>query len=328
VDINELDTVMGSGDMDALEKMLDEIGEIEIDDDLPADHELQTKNTDAETNNEPAGKGEQTAPPAADGDGGEGNPGDDTGKTDDDGKVVLSKDGKHAIPYEVLKQHRDRANALEQENQQLRVIKDERDRLQALLDKHQIDVNAGDLENMSDEALAEIADEFPLVGKGFTKLFSEINQLKQLVKPAQPDSGLSVIRSIFESIPELVDWENNNPDRMDYVKGADKALMDDPLWSQKPVRDRFLEAVRRTNAAFVEVAPVQRQQQEHKQEKPAAKEKDPLPNSPSEIGNGLRETATRGTQEYYANLSPEQLQAEMSKMSQADYDRLLESFDL
>ena len=319
MDEQALNQAMQTGDLDALEKFLNDYETLEIDDNLPA---TQSEPKPEQAPAASTEKVENTATTAAEEASTEAKP----VPAPEGEKVVLSKDGKHTIPYEVLEQQRARASALEQENQQLRTIKLERDKLQALLDKHQIDVNADNLENLTDEALAEIADEFPLVGKGFNRLFAEINQLKQTVAKSAPvDDGISEVRKVFTSVPELVAWEAGDPDRLDYAIAKDKELMADPLWAEKPVRDRFLEAVRRTTSAFGDVVPVKAPEG-----KPApikAKETDPLPGSPSEIGNSVRESATRGTPEYYANLSPSQLQTEMARMSSAELDRLLSSID-
>ena len=322
MDESALNQAMQTGDLAALEKLLGDYETLEIDDNLPA-----TGSDPKPTEPTPAtstGKVEPTATTAAGEAGTEAKP----EPAPEGEKVVLSKDGKHTIPYEVLENQRARARALEQENQQLRTIQAERDKLQALLDKHQIDINADNLENLTDEALAEIADEFPLVGKGFNRLFAEINQLKQTVaKTTAPvDPGVSDVRKVFNSVPELVAWEAGDPDRLDYAIAKDKELMADPLWAEKPVRDRFLEAVRRTTSAFGDVVPA-KTEPASKPDPVKTKETDTLPNSPSEIGNGLRESATRGTPEYYANLSTSQLQTEMARMSSAELDRLLSSID-
>lgn len=321
MDESALNQAMQTGDLAALEKLLGDYETLEIDDNLPA-----TGSDPKPTEPTPATSTEKVEPTATTAAGEAGTEAKPEPAPEGE-KVVLSKDGKHTIPYEVLENQRARARALEQENQQLRTIQAERDKLQALLDKHQIDINADNLENLTDEALAEIADEFPLVGKGFNRLFAEINQLKQTVAQtaAPADHGVSDVRKVFNSVPELVAWEAGDPDRLDYAIAKDKELMADPLWAEKPVRDRFLEAVRRTTSAFGDVVPVKAP--EGKPSPIKAKETDPLPGSPSEIGNSVRESATRGTPEYYANLSPSQLQTEMARMSSAELDRLLSSID-
>lgn len=322
MDESAFNKAMATGDTEALEKLLADYETLEIDDNTP-----DTQNTEAKP--QPATPDEKvvdTATTAAEGQGDQSLTG--TPEVENAERVVLSKDGKHQIPYDVLEQSRARASALEQENQQLRAIKEERDKLQTLLDKHQIDVNADNLDDLSDEALAELAEDFPSVGKGFKRLLNEIDRLKQTISQSQarPDDGVNEARNAFTSIPELVAWQQGDQDRLDYAIGRDKELAADPLWSAKPVRERYLEAVRRTTEAF---KPVQTAQHDSKPatsaKAPEPVKQDSLPNSPSDIGNAVRETATRGTPEYYGNMSQSQIQAEMARMSQSEYDKLMAS---
>ena len=315
-----LNQAMATGDLAALEALLADYETLEIDDNLSDTNEPEAKPQPVTSD----GKGVDTATPAA---AETDTPSTSTPEEVPTERVVLSKDGKHEIPYDVLEQSRKRNSELEQENQQLRAIKDERDKLQKLLDKHQIDVNADNLDDLSDEALAELAEDFPQVGKGFKRLFNEIDRLKQMVNQSQavPDSKEVEARNAFTSIPELVEWQQSDRDRFDYAVGMDEKLMADPLWSAKPVRERYLEVARRTTEAF---KPVRASTQpDSKPASPAKKDgpADTLPNSPSDIGNSVRETATRGTPEYYANMSPAQIQAEMAKMNKSEYDKLMAS---
>lgn len=321
MDEQALNEAMASGNVDALDKLLEQYES----GDAVGDKAI-TETKPGETT-KPDEKVVTTATTAAEGD--VVSDTTSTGKTDDTDpeKVVLSKDGKHTIPYEVLEHARTKAATLEQENQQLKVVQAERDKLQAVLDKHGINLDADKAEGMSDEELASLSEDFPSVGKAFSRLIGEIDALKK--SQSQDDTpeatGKSAARLALESIPELVLWEKNDQDRMDYAKSKDVELMADPLWQSKPVRERFLEAVRRTSSAFGDVKdPVKPEDKPTQAQQPAKKAKeDSLPNSPSDIGNSVRETATRGTPEYYAGLSTSQIQAEMSGMSTEDIEKLL-----
>ena len=320
MDESAFNQAMAAGDMDALEKLLADYETIEIDDNLPE------TSTDSQAKPQPATpeeKVENTATTAAKE---AGDPANTTTEEVQPEKVVLSKDGKHEIPYDVLEQARKRNSDLEQENQQLRAIREERDKLQKLLDKHQIDANAEDLDGLSADALSELAEDFPQVGNGIKHLMNEIERLKQMVSQSQatPDNKEVEARNAFTSIPELVEWQQNDRDRFDYAVGMDEKLMADPLWSAKPVRERYLEVARRTTEAF---KPVQASTPttNSKPASPSKEKVDTLPNSPSDIGNAIRDTATRGTPEYYANMSQSQIQNELARMSQSEYDKLMAS---
>ena len=323
MDESAFNQAMATGDMDALEKLLADYETIEIDDSLPE------SNTESQAKPQPATpeeKVENTATTAAKE---AGDPANTTTEEVPTERVVLSKDGKHEIPYDVLEQARKRNSDLEQENQQLRAIREERDKLQKLLDKHQIDANAEDLDGLSADALSELAEDFPQVGKGIKHLMNEIERLKQMVSQSQatPDNKEVEARNAFTSIPELVEWQQNDRDRFDYAVGMDEKLMADPLWSAKPVRERYLEVARRTTEAFkpVQTPTQQTPPPDSKPASPSKEKADTLPNSPSDIGNAIRDTATRGTPEYYANMSQSQIQNELARMSQSEYDKLMAS---
>lgn len=318
MDEQALNDAMASGDLDALDALLDQYDDVEEVDES------------AQPAAKPTEKVENTATTAAEGEGNSDKTNSDDEATEQE-RVVLSKDGKHTIPYEVLENARLRAQKLEQENQQLKSITGERDKLQALLEKHGIDLNAEDLDGKTDSELKTLVDDYPEVGKVIAKQAQQIRELEGKLNQHAPavDPAKSPARQAMESIPELVLWDTSDQDRMDYAKAKDAELMSDPLWQSKPVRERFLEAVRRTQSAFGDKPNVQQQEQKQEQQQQRKQEKqgDGLPNSPSELGNSVRETSTKGTPEYYASLSPGELQREMAGMSADAIDKLLSTID-
>mgnify|MGYP000556019965 FL=1 len=188
MDEQALDAAMASGDLDALDALLDQ-------------YENGEEELDASTTPETTEKVESTATTAA------AEEGDTSSEGNEDGdRVVLSKDGKHTIPYEVLENQRKRAQALEAENQQLKAIAAERDKLQAALDKNGIQLTAEEVEGKTDDELAELMEDFPAIGKVFAKYSNRINELEgRLAEKAQPETNAkNEVMTAFESIPELV----------------------------------------------------------------------------------------------------------------------------
>lgn len=311
MDEQALNEAMASGDLTALEALLDQYDGAEEVDEV------------TEPAAKPKEKVESTVTTTAEGEGNSDKTNSDDSTAAEPERVVLSKDGKHTIPYEVLENARNRAQKLEQENQQLQAITGERDKLQALLEKHGIDMNAEDLDGKTDDELQELADDFPIVGKVIAKQAQKIQELEGKLNQQQSEhganSGKTAVVQAFESIPELVSWQAGDKDRLEYAVAKDAELMSDPIWQDKPVRERFLEAVRRTQSAFGDKPTVQPGKQ--------AKQGDGLPNSPSELGNSVRESSAKGTPEYYASLSPSELQREMLGMSPDAIDQLLRSID-
>lgn len=131
------------------------------------------------------------------------------------------------------------AHALEAENQQLKAIAAERDKLQAALDKNGIQLTAEEVEGKTDDELAELMEDFPAIGKVFAKYSNRINELEgRLAEKAQPETNAkNEVMTAFESIPELVSWKEGDQDRLDYAIARDAELMSDPIWQAKPVRN-------------------------------------------------------------------------------------------
>ena len=150
MDEQALNEAMASGDLDALDALLDQFDDVEEVDEV------------TEPAAKPKEKVESTVTTTAEGEGNSDKTNSDDSTAAEPERVVLSKDGKHTIPYEVLENARNRAQKLEQENQQLQAITGERDKLQALLEKHGIDMNAEDLDGKTDDELQELADDFPV----------------------------------------------------------------------------------------------------------------------------------------------------------------------
>lgn len=316
MDEQAFNEAMASGDLDALDALLDQFDDVEEVDEV------------TEPAAKPKEKVESTVTTTAEGEGNSDKTNSDDPTAAEPERVVLSKDGKHTIPYEVLENARNRAQKLEQENRQLQAITGERDKLQALLEKHGIDMNAEDLDGKTDDELQELADDFPVVGKVIAKQAQKIQELEGKLNQQQSEhganSGKTAVVQAFESIPELVSWQAGDKDRLEYAVAKDAELMSDPIWQDKPVRERFLEAVRRTQSAFGDKPSTQPGQQQQRKQ---AKQGDGLPNSPSELGNSVRESSAKGTPEYYASLSPDELQREMLGMSPDAIDQLLRSID-
>lgn len=359
MDENELNELMKSGDLDKIDALLDSLdkdpeglvivdvpkitatatvepaGKVETTGTTPA-----TDSTDANKTAVAQTATEQVAAPAT----------TDDSKKPEDAAGVATKDGKHVIPYEVLEHTRQQNTELQKEIQQLRAaqqhVQQDRDKLQGVLDKHGIKLDANHVEDVDPEILKQLKDDFPMVGSVIDKLYARIDALtqqqsavKQTVvsqKTQEADPAADQMMVAFKSIPELTQWQTSDRDRMDFAVMTDQRLMADPAWKDKPVIERFQETVRRTKIAFGDEVPAATQQPAAPQapsspvqsQSKTAEKTDKLPNSPSDIGSAVRETATQGTPEYYASMSQGELQRAMAKMSPAELDRLLGSIDM
>lgn len=237
-------------------------------------------------------------------------------------KGVASKDGKHIIPYEVLAAERAEAQRLKEEVAQLRSATGERDKLQALLEKHGIEHSASDPE-LSMEQIEQLAEDYPDVGG---VLVGIARKLQAMEKAAAPPAANPVLDAL-DAVPDLKAWQNQDPDRFTFAITVDDQLKADPAFADKPLAERFAEAARRTKAAFgdtIAATPKAEPAAKPKSTEPA--EQDAIPHSPSSIGASNRHSVD-GSAEHLAGLSNNELNARMSSMTPAQIDALLSSLD-
>lgn len=253
-------------------------------------------------------------------------------------KVIASKDGKHIIPYDVLDHERREKQQERREKQalqeQLQQAVAEREKLQRLLEKHGISADA-DPDSISIEEIEQLAQDYPEIGKALTGIVNKLNKFEQAeaAKQAVVDTP-DPLQAALQAVPELVKWNNEDPDRMAFAISVDERLQHDPAWKDKPLQERFAEAARRTRIAFNDEQPAASAEKPATDEKkptetakePEVVKRDRIPESPSDIGQSVQHSAT-GI-EKYQSMTQEQLMAEMSSMNPAQIEALLAQYDL
>ncbi|WP_043138285.1 hypothetical protein [Aeromonas bestiarum] len=238
-------------------------------------------------------------------------------------KVILAKSGQHTIPYDVLEQARNENKALREQLGQSQQAQAERDKLQALLEKHGINPDA-DPDQLDLKEVEQLAQDYPEIGKALTAMANKIHRLEQpAAQPVQP--ATNPVQAALQAVPDLVDWRDKDQDRFDFAIIVDEKLQADPAWQSKSLDERFAEAARRTKLAFgdaVETAPPPAKAPSKEAEKPA----DFIPSSPSVLGQTHHAPAT-GV-ERYSSMSQTELVVEFGSMTDAQIDALLEQSGL
>lgn len=238
-------------------------------------------------------------------------------------KVILAKSGQHTIPYDVLEQARNENKALREQLGQSQQAQAERDKLQALLEKHGINPDA-DPDQLDLKEVEQLAQDYPEIGKALTSMANKIHRLEQpAAQPVQP--ATNPVQAALQAVPDLVDWREKDQDRFDFAIIVDEKLQVDPVWQGKSLDERFAEAARRTKLAFgdaVETAPPPAKATSKEAEKPA----DFIPSSPSALGQTHHAPAT-GVERYSA-MSQTELVGEFGSMTDAQIDALLEQSGL
>lgn len=195
---------------------------------------------------------------------------DEQGKEPDG---VLTRDGKHVIPFSVLEQTRRRNQELEQELEQLRASSQQSDqdraraqqdldraenRQQNVLDKHDIDAGeiptkddgTYDLESLREHYPSEVVDVLAATNQQMVALRRQVETLEQEREAqAQRERELAKqsIQESIDAIPELAEVQAEGGRRWNMAIAVDNDLRQDADWSQTSNRLRFQEVVHLMN---------------------------------------------------------------------------------
>ena len=232
-------------------------------------------------------------------------------------KVILAKSGQHTIPYEVLEQSRNEVKVLREQLAASQQAQAERDKLQALMEKHGINPDV-DPDDISQEELAQLAQDYPDLGKSIAAIASKLQRLEQQAAPQQVPLAINPVQAALQAVPDLMNWREKDQDRFDFAIIVDEKLQADPAWQGKSLDERFAEAARRTKLAFGdEVIPPAKAPS-----KEAEKPTDFIPSSPSALGQ-THHAAPTGV-ERFGTMSQTELIGEMGAMTDAQMEALLE----
>ncbi|WP_454010298.1 hypothetical protein [Aeromonas sp. Marseille-Q7275] len=300
-----IDNLTGTESLDELEAMLEAI---EREPDAELDDGTATEQTDVDP-----------APSA-----GEVAAGNEQANTEQGGegatepeKVILAKSGQHTIPYEVLEQSRNEVKVLREQLAASQQAQAERDKLQALMEKHGINPDV-DPDDISQEELAQLAQDYPDLGKSIAAIASKLQRLEQQAAPQQVTLATNPVQAALQAVPDLMSWREKDQDRFDFAIIVDEKLQADPAWQGKSLDERFAEAARRTKLAFGdEVIPPAKAPS-----KEAEKPTDFIPSSPSALGQ-THHAAPTGV-ERFGTMSQAELIGEMGAMTDAQMEALLE----
>jgi hypothetical protein len=275
---------------------------------------------------------------------------DAAGKTDDkpepepDG--VATKDGKHVIPYSVLKSERDRAARAEQ---LAREAQERVTALEAQVKAAQNGTKTGDaptkeqdpLTDLSEEDLADLKENFPTVYKGLMASMKAAQALESKLKPVE-DSVRSVeedrqrtaaemVQDAIDSTPKLAHIAATDKDAYELAKEFDKTLRTSPRWAGKSLEERFAQVVKLVEAEIGEIKlparntpPAEKSAEQLKKEAQAAAAaaakatKTDVPTSLSDFPVG--EAPAKDEREAIENMTPLQLAAKLAEMSPEKLD--------
>jgi hypothetical protein len=173
---------------------------------------------------------------------------------------IATKDGRHVIPYSVLKSERDRATRAEQ------VANEMKERLAALEAQAQQGnqgANNGEgartnqpipeASDLSTDDLEALKEDFPTVYKAVMASMAKASALEAKLQPVEQSvqeeaekrarSVTETVQDAIDSVPKLAHIQATNADAYELAKQFDVALRAQPAWADKPLAERFAKVV-------------------------------------------------------------------------------------
>jgi hypothetical protein len=303
--------------------------------DPPKAEDVSTENA-AQTQNEPT----ETVPQTQQQDSQTTDPGEPAG--------VATKDGKHVIPYSVLKSERDRASRAEQ------VAKEMADKV-AALEAQVKTVSEGaktgesartepplpQVSELSPEDLEALKEDFPTVYKAVMASMAAAKALESKLKPVEDSvrdvqaererSAAETVQEAIDSVPKLAHIQSANKEAFELAKQFDATLRTQAAWSNRSLSERFGKVIEMVEAAL---GPIEVAGQTARTSQPSAEElknaamakaaqsaraaRTNVPTSLSEFPAGQH--AAQDEREAVEQLTPMQLAEKFSRMTPDQMD--------
>lgn len=273
---------------------------------------------------------------------------------DPDPAGIATKDGKHVIPYSVLKSERDRATRAEQ------IARETQERLAALEEQVKA-ANQGaktgesartesevpEASDLSSEDLEALKEDFPTVYKAVMAsmaaakaLESKLAPVEESVRNAEAERAATATETVQEAIdavPKLAHIQATDPEAFALAQQFDATLRKLPQWQNKSLSERFAKVTSMVEDAMGEIdvpgaKPASQNKPSAEDLRKAALEKaansakssrTAVPVSLSEIPAG--EPAAIDEREAAENMTPQQLAELFSKMTPEQQDAYFQS---
>ncbi len=250
---------------------------------------------------------------------------------------VATKDGKNIIPFAVLDATRanlSRAEERVQAEANARIeaeakVNELNERLEALqAGKSEV----GTIESISEEELQELEEEMPELAKtlrdqqeAINKLSEQLQLKEQETQVVKAESLASVVQSAIDANPKLAYLQTQDEKAYEAAKRIDRALRDDPEFSELSLEERFAKVVERYEEAYGVVKLATKSELQLKAATKKALEKAdesaPVPKTISDIHGGS--AAAVDEQSVIADKSGTELTAMFSKMSAEQIENYL-----
>ena len=238
----------------------------------------------------------------------------------DEEAPIASKDGKHTIPYDVLRTEREKRRAAEQAMQALQARIDAMQQTGKPQEVAEGEASTDDLDSM--------AEDFPAVAKLLAhtrKLEQQLQTVAQRMEQEdrqRQEATMSEVRQAVDANPTLLHWEHNDPDRWGAAIEADTKLQASPAHRGLTLEARLAKAVEIVDAFYGPdtTAPRAQAKPQNSPPKKAAAAKD-APRTLSDIPGGA--VPASDPVEEFAQMSADRLGAQMANMTPDQISALL-----
>jgi len=168
----------------------------------------------------------------------------DTQKTEPEPDGILTKDGKHVISYDVLKNERFQRQEAERKYQELQAELERTKTVPTVVESV--------FAKMTPEEIADMQEYFPERYAAFQAQEQQLSALAQQnaeYQRIEQQRQLEMHRQLQMTVQEHVDanpvlshWKLNNPEAWDYAVKQDEMLQVNPMTKDMPMPERFAKA--------------------------------------------------------------------------------------
>lgn len=182
---------------------------------------------------------------------------------------VATKDGKHVIPYSVLKSERDARSRAEQ------MARDAQERVAALeaqVNSANQGANNGEsartnpgqtASDISDEDLEVLKEDFPTVYKAVMASMAAARALEAKLVPVEESvrsqeaeraqSATESVQEAIDSVPKLAHIQATNPEAFALAQQFDNTLRGQTAWADRPLSERFAKVAEMVEATLGQI---------------------------------------------------------------------------
>lgn len=250
-------------------------------------------------------------------------------------KVVVTRDGKHQIPYSVLEQERKRNVELQRELEAARALQAKpAEPQEAKQDQpgQSSDKDKEDLERIREEFGDEAAEAERARREHYAHLMTEQAELKKELEEQKAwrrqqetktqDVVMSEINEAIDSIPQLQQWRDSGDPMWAAAVALDEGLKTDPANQDLSYKERFELVVEKLTGTKPNPKTDEIDTEKVLQEKLAKSESDArIPSSLSDIPGG--QAPAQSEQDSLEQLSTTQLEAKFESMTEAQREEYL-----